>query len=178
MKRKTLFRAEWPRIVRESFAWQRVEEPDFRGEAALMRLGEGQKPFYVENGGEVFCIADAGYAWLQLAYADRNCWATVMFDRKGKIVQWYYDVTGGNVLLSGGDTWFEDRYLDVVLLPDGRRFLLDEEELQAARRRGEIGKADCETAQKTARLLMESLTVSAEEALCQRLYRRLLPILA
>jgi predicted RNA-binding protein associated with RNAse of E/G family len=39
-----------------------------------------------------------------------------------------------NTILDNGESWFYDLILDIVVLPDGKRFLLDEDELSEALR--------------------------------------------
>ena len=75
-------------------------------------------------------IADAGYSWLQVALKDRYFWATVMFDDMGNFLQGYFDITAGNSFEDMDNPKFQDMYLDLVLLSDGRILVLDREELE------------------------------------------------
>lgn len=51
---------------------------------------------------------------------------------KKKIVQYYIDITEKNVINDYENSCFYDIFLDIVLLPDGEIFLLDEDELKKA----------------------------------------------
>jgi len=51
--------------------------------------------------------------------------------------------------------WFDDLFLDIVVLPTGEKLLLDEDELEEALDEGQITPRDSAMAQKTAARLME-----------------------
>jgi predicted RNA-binding protein associated with RNAse of E/G family len=90
-----------------------------------------------ENGEKVL-IADAGYAWLQVAFKEQFFWATVMYDDKGRFMQGYFDITGGNSFEDMENPTFKDMYLDLVLLEGGCILILDRDELDEALEKKEI----------------------------------------
>ncbi|MNY57911.1 hypothetical protein D3C86_1941790 [compost metagenome] len=55
-----------------------------------------------------------------------------------------------------GVPWFDDLYLDVVILPGGQSFLLDAEELEDALKRGLITQEDFDLAWDEANKLMDA----------------------
>ena len=55
-----------------------------------------------------------------------------MYNEKKEIVQYYIDITEKNVINDYENSCFYDIFLDIVLLPDGEIFLLDEDELKKA----------------------------------------------
>ncbi|MCL6459025.1 MAG: DUF402 domain-containing protein, partial [Gorillibacterium sp.] len=56
-----------------------------------------------------------------------------------------------------GMPYCDDLYLDVVLLPDGQLFLLDEDELEEALSKRIIRQSDFELAHREAAALMRSI---------------------
>ena len=95
--------------------------------------------FFVHSGDRRLQITGKGYSWLQLAPENKNVWATVMFDPDGRLFQGYFDITAQNCVLDGGQSYFVDLYLDVVVLKGDEKLLFyDEDELEAACREKEI----------------------------------------
>jgi predicted RNA-binding protein associated with RNAse of E/G family len=74
-----------------------------------------------------------------------------------EIVQYYYDITDTNTILDDGESWFYDLMLDVVVLPDGKRFLLDEDELTQALIDNIITREQYDKAYLTANNIMSEL---------------------
>ncbi len=62
---------------------------------------------------------------------------TVMMDENDEIVQCYFDIVVKNELNEDGIPGFDDLYLDVVFTKDDN-ILLDEEDLSAALRKGDV----------------------------------------
>ncbi len=63
---------------------------------------------------------------------------TVMYDNNWKLLQWYFDIERYKYDL--GIPYSEDLYLDVVVLPNGKFYTLDEEELKQALNNNLISK--------------------------------------
>ena len=80
-----------------------------------------------------------------------------------------------NQLLQSRDTWFSDIYLDVVMMPDGRLDLLDEDELDAALSCGDITKEQHRLAHQWAKELMEAFPQNLPrlKEFCEGIYRKL-----
>lgn len=161
MKVKTLSRSEWQRILEREQAFLPLESGNIKGYAGLLVMKRVAAPLAVPVLGESLTIADDGFSWLQIAPAEENWWLTVMYNRDGEAVQYYFDVSLKNEI-DGENSWFTDLYLDVVLLPDGRLALLDEDELDAALAEGTIASSEHALAVRTAEMLMDSVARNCE----------------
>lgn len=172
---KTLSRANWARVVKRKYAQMSVSDDGFTGQASLILIEEITAPLVKCYDNLSLTIVDRGYCWLQLAPRDKRYWLTVMIDAAGEIISYYFDITDRNVLCEAGDSYFYDLYLDVVLLPDGSLFLLDEDELLEAFQQGVINKAQFDMAHETAWMLLDSLPNSIRElqAYCLGMMERL-----
>ena len=157
VSKKTLTRSDWPRVVKRKYAWMDVCDEQFCGQASLILIEEVTMPLVKTYDGISVKIVDQGYCWLQLAPEGKTYWLTVMIDAAGSIVSYYFDITDRNVLLENGDSYFMDMFLDVVLLPGGRLYLLDEDELADALEQGEISQKQFDMAYQTARMLLAQL---------------------
>jgi len=111
-----------------------VNENDFTGDIHLNvftkmtgeRLTSTGKPFQAE-----------GYSWLEFYDYNSKFRLTAIYDDKGKIVEWYFDLSR-EIGKMNGYPYHEDWYLDVVLTPEGDVILLDEDEFDEAYKKFEM----------------------------------------
>ena len=154
-------RSDWHRILEREYTVSHCSFFDMEGVVSLLQIRKVTEPLLVpgENGEKVL-IADAGYSWLQVAFREQFFWATVMFDDKGRFMQGYFDITGGNSFEDMENPTFEDMYLDLVLLDRGRILVLDEDELEEALKKSEITEEQyrktVEEGEKLHRFLVEN----------------------
>ena len=132
-------RSDWHRILERRYTVSPCSFQNMEGVVSLLQIKKVTEPLLVsgENGEKVL-IADAGYAWLQVAFKEQFFWATVMYDDKGRFMQGYFDITGGNTFGDMENPTFKDMYLDLVLLEGGRILVLDRDELDEAFEQNEI----------------------------------------
>ncbi|MGG1311045.1 DUF402 domain-containing protein [Cohnella laeviribosi] len=150
MKRKFSDRANWRRILKKSYACFTLDEPSFRGFVTFYKIHELRDPLWKEYNGRRMCLADKGYLWMQHFPRGEHYVVTTMFDDKGQVVQWYIDVCKTQGMTEQQVPWFDDLYLDIVVLPTGETLLLDEDELEEALDDGLITERDSALAQRTA----------------------------
>lgn len=174
MKIKTLSRSEWLRILERQQASMPLNCGGLKGWAGLLVMHRVTAPLAVPVLGEMLTIADNGYSWLQIAPEGENWWLTVMFDQDGEIIQYYFDISLKNEI-DGERSWFTDLYLDVVLVPDGRLELLDQDELDAALAEGEVSEDEHALAVTAANVLMEEIPKNRSrlESFCRRVHGEL-----
>lgn len=132
-------RSDWHRILERKYKTSPCSFQGMEGVVSLLQIQKVTEPLTVpgENGKKVL-IADAGYSWLQVAFKEQFFWATVMYDDKGGFLQGYFDITGGNCFEDMENPTFQDMYLDLVLLRNGRILVLDREELEEALEQKEL----------------------------------------
>lgn len=155
MKRKFGDRANWRRVTQRQFKSKYVEGDTFTGYATFYGINALRDPLWKTYGGHTFRIADKGYTWLQYYPKGAHYVVTAMFDDRGSIVEWYIDVCKTQGVTDQGVPWFDDLYLDIVVLKNGEVFLLDEDELDDALSRGLISVRDYDLAKETARDVMK-----------------------
>ena len=87
------------------------------------------------------------------AYPDNGKYAlTIMFDNHGKLIEWYFDIAK-SVGIENGIPFEDDLYLDMAIMPDGKKIILDEDAILAARIEGIISQEDMDSAYNTLREL-------------------------
>lgn len=151
-------RADWTQFHDVTYARMRLMLHGVETEAQRMRIGRAEPPFSVKSAGGRLVVGDSGYSWLQLAPKDGHWWMTAMYDPAGRPLQYYFDITDGNVLSDGRDCCFDDLYLDLVLHTDGTLETLDRDELDAALAEGKITAAQHRTALAAAQELAALLS--------------------
>ena len=172
---KTMDRPKWKRVTQREYTYANISNDDFEGAIGLLKLCEVRAPLFVDYYGEKIKIVEKNYKWLQFAFQDKYYWLSVMFDEKDNIIQYYFDITYGNFIKNNGESWFFDLYLDVVMQPDGRVLLLDEDELNDALESNAINKCQYDLARNTALKLIEDVTGRESElaAFCMKYYVQL-----
>lgn len=155
MKRKYSDRANWRRVTDKKFQVRTVHEPEFQGYVVLYQIKNVRDPLWKEYEGKRYCVADGGYEWLQQFQKGAHYVMTSMYNNLGEIVQYYIDICKVQGVTDRGVPWFDDLYLDVVILPDGKLYLLDAEELEDALKRGLITQEDFDMAWREANAVME-----------------------
>jgi uncharacterized protein len=138
MKRRSADRLDWRRVSTRRFCVRRIVAGEFRGYVSLLQIGAVSEPLWIDVDGQRICIADTGYDWVQHFPDDAQHTLTTMFDASGAIVQWYVDIVARHGMDERGVPWFDDLYLDLVIVPPCRVLILDQDELDTARDTGII----------------------------------------
>lgn len=87
-------------------------------------------------------FANDGWAILQQFPADQRHVISTIFDADGGVKFWYIDIIREQGTDEAGIPWFDDLYLDIVVLADGSRHVLDANELDEALTAGAITRDD------------------------------------
>lgn len=158
---KALFKSYTSKIIR-------VDEENLSGYSAHIKILEVERPFIV---GEGVCIGDAGYSWIQFLPDNENWALCAMYDSHEKIIEWYFDVTRENAVDEEGSPYGDDLYLDLVVMPDGRVLVFDEDELQDAYESNNITTDEFDMAHRVKDELIERKIADADYlvALCSKL---------
>lgn len=157
MKRKFGDRANWRRITQRHFKSKFIQSEVFTGYVTLYTIHDLRDPLWKTYGGHSFRIADKGFTWLQYYPKGAHYVVTAMFDDRGEIVEWYIDICKTQGITDQGVPWFDDLYLDIVVLKTGEVFLLDQDELDDALTNGLITVKDYDLAAETAHELLHAI---------------------
>lgn len=155
MKRKYADRRGWRRIIRSRTSSKLFMWPSFHGEAVLLTFDEIRAPLSVVYDGNRTKTVDRQFSWLQL-FSERHPHfvLTAMFDAEKRLVQCYFDIVGGKGRDPDGVLWFDDLYLDIILFPNQKLYLVDEDELDDATDAGIVTPELADKARKWAEQLI------------------------
>lgn len=175
-KKKTMLRTEWRGIEERENASKIVDLPWGRACVGLLYMKRVNAPFFVKSFSKRIQITGEGYTWLQLAPENEHFWATVMFDEKGNLFQYYFDISYENHLDDPEGAWFYDMILDVVMRPGGDIVKLDRHELIELLKSGEVSKELYDLAVMSERQLISDIAGKETEIrrMCEELRRDLM----
>ncbi|MER2262029.1 MAG: DUF402 domain-containing protein [Psychrobacillus sp.] len=149
-------RPGWSRILKRRYTFVEIISEQFTGGASLLHLVETAKPLWVSYDNKKICIVDHGYMWLQHFPRHESYTVTTMFDHNGEVIQWYIDICDKHGIDDNGP-WWDDLYLDIIVLPTGEYFLVDEEELEEALLTGQINHEKYNLAKTVAQKMINQL---------------------
>ncbi|TMV50304.1 DUF402 domain-containing protein [Paenibacillus mesophilus] len=157
MIRKYADRTEWGRIVEKKFTVVPKKTIGFSGTVTLFEMVKVKAPLYkqYEQDQEKVCIAADGYKWLQQFPELANYIVTAMYDDGDRLVQWVISICKCQGVLHNNIPWYDDLYLNIVILPGGQLYVTGQDRLDDAVRRDELGEEDVQLAWNTANLVMD-----------------------
>lgn len=156
VKRKYADRSNWARILDRDFKSYYYNDKYFKGWVSSLHIKKVREPLFKQMGEQTVCIVNDGYTWLQFNPDNKQYAITTMFNSDLEIVQWYIDIIKSSGLSEEGMPYFDDMFLDVVVLPYGNTFILDQDELDEALSEGCITKEDFDKANSELKKVLNS----------------------
>lgn len=137
-----------------------VNEDCFKGDIVLNIFKKMNNPYIISDTG--IYIANNNYKWLEFYDYNSKVRLTTIYNENNEIVEWYFDIAR-KIGKEKGIPYEDDLYLDVVLTPDGKTILLDEDELEQAYKMRELTKEEYEEVKKQANDLMKRINGKHKE---------------
>ena len=134
------------------YTQKKIDEDYFCGYVCNIKIKNVSAPLIVYNGISDVCIKDEGYEWFEVYPDGANYAITIMFDNHHNLIEWYFDMTK-EIGIQNGIPYEDDLYLDMIILPDGREIILDEDELHSAFCQKKITQDDVNMAYQTLKML-------------------------
>ena len=132
----------------------RLDNDIFKGYVCLLKFHNVEKPLIVYNGKDNICIKDNGYEYIEIYPDDCKYVITVIYDNKKNLIEWYFDISK-KIGVENEIPYEDDLYLDMVITPDGNKFVIDEDELSEARNSGLITDDDVNSAYEILKIIEE-----------------------
>lgn len=149
-------RRTWKRVIEKEYRMKEINKNtlknfiEFEGYISVINIIKvSEASTKVMEDKREIKIADNNFKWVQLFPYNEGYCITASIDENNEIVQWYIDIV--NYVKIGEDNvpFFLDCYLDLVLLPDGKSYVLDEDELLEAYKDKEISSYQYNLAKDT-----------------------------
>jgi len=136
-----------------------VKEKSFEGDISYYNFKNADIKIVTPKGK---VIIDNDYKLLGFYNYNSKVKLSAFYDKNNEIIEWYFDIAK-EIGKENGVPYEDDLYLDVVVRPDGKIILLDEDELKEALKRLEITKEEYEMAYVEANKLMMLLKESKDK---------------
>ncbi|WP_193726946.1 DUF402 domain-containing protein [Paenibacillus guangzhouensis] len=162
IKRKIADLSDWNRKLRVTYRQILVKEDDYQGYVTRVQFDDVEEPIWYQPDTEIerYRLVDDQYVWLQYFPNHANYAVTTVIDPNGVLVHHYVDIHAGNGVSSEGVPYFDDLFLDLVILPSGVHIVLDAEELEEALERAVITSEQYELAWRTLHTLQQGIETS------------------
>ena len=152
MKRRYADRRNNNDILKKEIIIKEVKEDYFEGYISYLHIIKARNKWYFDE--EQRCVLDDGYVWFNIYPIGKNYCINAMMDSNLNVKEWYFDVSK-NIGIDEGVPYEDDLYLDVVIIPDGRIHVLDEDEIQLAFKNEKITKEEYDLAYQVKDYILE-----------------------
>ena len=184
MNHKRLNRDQWG-FQYYPYYQMRIDHELFHGTACLIRLTDGEKNYWETPKAGRIQVTGEGMTWLELIPDDTRRVITTMYfpdgthdperkhypvtaDERYQPSIWYIDIIEGIEQDEDGITVFIDKYLDVIITPEGEVKVDDRDELDAAYASGELSQEQYDAALAEGEAILQAYggDIRGLDALC------------
>ena len=184
MNHKRLNRDQWG-FQYYPYYQMRIDHELFHGTVCLIRLTDGEKNYWETPKAGRIQVTGEGMTWLELIPDDTRRVITTMYfpdgthdperkhypvtaDERYQPSIWYIDIIEGIEQDEDGITVFIDKYLDVIITPEGEVKVDDRDELDAAYASGELSKEQYDAALAEGEAILQAYggDIRGLDALC------------
>lgn len=152
----------------------------FKGWVSLNYLTDGETRYWeYEKSGKI-PVSAKGMTWLTLIPDDRKRCIGAYIKPDRRVSVWYVDVIEETGIDEDGIVYYIDKYLDVILTPQGDVIVQDRDELDAAYHCGELSNLQYEEALKEGELIISEMAadIGKTEEFCLAVLARAEEMLA
>lgn len=153
VKVKYIDKRHWRRLIDRDYIEVKVNNNKFKGIIGLITMNKVKEPLEVTVVGKQMIVADNHFQWLQILPDKKRYSITVMFNDKGEPLQYYFDINLKNITQKGKARTV-DLCLDVLVLPNGKYELVDQDDLERALKTKQITQKQYHEAYVIAHQLM------------------------
>ncbi|MDO4369272.1 MAG: DUF402 domain-containing protein [bacterium] len=142
-------RRKYSKILEGNFSRKMIKYKGFQSTVYHIQFDSRVKPSFFNDGVINAYIKNRNYTWYEVYPKNDTYLLTIMFDDKLNIIQWYFDISKNINTIDV--PYQDDLFLDMVITPDGKKHILDEDELLEALNNGAISKKEYESAYEVLR---------------------------
>lgn len=158
MKIKYADKRNDPVILKNEFKMKSINNESLKGTISLINIKEITHPVVVlRPNGNKECVLDLEYKWMGIYPKNEKYCITVMYDNNWNLLQWYFDIANDIGNDESGIPYIYDLYLDIVVLPNGEYYMLDEDELKQALVKEDISENEYKLAYDMAQKIFQNL---------------------
>ena len=154
--RRDLKRDDWNRIIEKEIIIEDIKNDYMEGKVCFLSMIKVSSPLAVDSPIGKVTIADNGYKNLIFAPKNKHWWLTIMFDDKDNLIESYFDITKENNFSDEFNPYFIDMKLDICIPSGDNPYIMDEDELKEALRKGLINQDEYNIAYETAHKIIDT----------------------
>ena len=135
----------------------------FKGKITLIKIDKVKSVASVKRpNGNIDNLEDNNYKIMTFFPEKENYSMTVFYDNNDNLLQWYFDIAENNGDFENDIPYNKDMYLDIVVLPDGTNYVLDEDEIKQSLENKKINQDQYDDAYRTLHKLQKMIDVNFE----------------
>ncbi len=152
----------------------------FKGWVAVNYITDGEERFWEYEKSGLVPVCGKGMTWLTIIPDGKSRSISAYFKPNRRVSAWYVDVIEETGIDNDGILYYIDKYLDVVLTPQGDICVKDRDELDAAYASGELSTEQYEGALREGELIVRELgaDIVKTEQYCQKILEKAEKMLA
>lgn len=151
-------------ILCKKFKMINSNDDYFKGKITLIQLERVNEKFIAKRPtGEIEVVIDNDYKILTFFPENESYCFSAMYNNDCKLLQWYFDILRKECKYDEEIPYGEDMYLDIVVLPNGKSYILDENELKDALDRKIITEKEFENAYASIHKIKEMLKMNFDK---------------
>ncbi|WP_160677993.1 hypothetical protein [Clostridium sp. C8-1-8] len=132
MRRNFEQKLDYSQIRDIDFRVSFINTEEFNGYVHLASIHKVSEAIFRSVDDKRIKIMDNGYRWLQITPLNANYNLITIIDEKNQILQWEFHIIDSNDNDENISLMFEDLILSLLVLPDGYKKVLGEEEIKEA----------------------------------------------
>lgn len=144
----------------------------YHGYISLIKVNKVNSKITVDYEKSDKLLFDNGYKGVVFLPDNEKWCVSAVYNTNDEIVEWYFDITLENSIDEQGNPFFIDLYLDVVVSPEYKIAILDQDELKEALDAKIINDSDYDMAYSTCNKLIENI-ITDKDFLVSFLYKYL-----
>jgi len=148
---------EWECIKEKEYTQTRIENDDFKGYVAAIRIKNVDVVQKWCICGSIVTVCDQGMRWIIIIPDNRGYAITMMLDKDNQPVVWYIDLIDKVGVDQDGVYYFDDLFLDLIVSQDGTIKEDDRDELVRAYNMKVISKVQYDKVNSQAMELIDQL---------------------
>lgn len=172
------------RIFEQKLDYSQIKDVDFRvsfinteefnGYVHLASIHKVSEAIFRSVDDKRIKIMDNGYKWLQVTPLNANYNLITILDDKNEILQWEFHIIDNNEVDGKISLMFEDLILSLLVLPDGIKKVLGEEEIKKALYDNAINLCQYDKAFREIKILEQIVSIDKLITLSRGMLKRIL----
>jgi predicted RNA-binding protein associated with RNAse of E/G family len=159
MRRNFEQKLNYSQIKDVDFRVSFMNTEEFNGYVHLASIHKVSEAIFRSVDDKIIKIMDNEYKWLQITPLNANYNLITILDDKDEILQWEFHIIDNNEVDGKIGLMFEDLILSLLVLPNGMKNVLGEEEIKKALYNNDINLCQFDKAYREIKILEQIISI-------------------